>query len=90
MFSKILSATILRATLTLSLPCSAELHRGVWFWGSTTLPDASPSPYGSIAVVGDGVAIDTLAGVNVDGVLAGAADMDAVCRNATFVRCLVR
>lgn len=31
----------------------AEVHHGVWFWGSTTLPDLSPSPYGSSDVVGD-------------------------------------
>ena len=31
----------------------AEVHHGVWFWGSTTLPDSSSSPYGSTVVVGD-------------------------------------
>jgi hypothetical protein len=33
--------------------CHADVHHGVWFWGSTTLPDASSSPYGSTVVVGD-------------------------------------
>lgn len=37
---------------------SAELNRGVWFWGNTTLPDLTTSPYGSTTVVGDGTAED--------------------------------
>ena len=44
--------------ISLVLPASAELHRGVWFWGSTTLPDATSSPFGSIAVVGTAAAED--------------------------------
>ncbi|MDA7882325.1 hypothetical protein N9A94_08485 [Akkermansiaceae bacterium] len=32
--------------------------RGVWFWGSTTLPGGGSSPYGSVALVGDAVAED--------------------------------
>ncbi|MCP5532687.1 MAG: hypothetical protein H7A49_09705 [Akkermansiaceae bacterium] len=37
---------------------SAENHRGVWFWGSTTLPGGGSSPFGSSVVVGDGTAED--------------------------------
>lgn len=44
--------------LILGLPAMAELHRGVWFWGSTTLPGGSQSPFGSGMVVGNGAAED--------------------------------
>lgn len=44
--------------LFLPLMAYAELHRGLWFWGSTTLPDATSSPFGSTIVVGDGTAED--------------------------------
>ena len=44
--------------LALALPAAAQLHRGVWFWGSTTLPDLTSSPYGSALVVGDALAED--------------------------------
>ncbi|MGD9419310.1 MAG: hypothetical protein Q7R22_010225 [Verrucomicrobiota bacterium JB025] len=44
--------------ILLTLPLHAQLHRGVWFWGSTTLPDASSSPFGSSTVVGDSTAED--------------------------------
>ena len=41
------------AALTLSTD-AVELHRGVWFWNSTSLPGgAGASPYGSGVVVGD-------------------------------------
>ena len=40
------------AFFALVLPAAGQLHRGVWFWGSTTLPDLTASPYGSILVVG--------------------------------------
>ena len=43
---------LVAAFLALALPAAGQLHRGVWFWGSTTLPDLTPSPYGSILVVG--------------------------------------
>lgn len=46
------------ALLALALPASGQLHRGVWFWGSTTLPDMTPSPYGSSLVVGSSPAED--------------------------------
>ena len=39
--------------LALVIPATAELHRGVWFWNNTTLPDGSTSAYGSSVVVGD-------------------------------------
>lgn len=39
--------------LALAMPAAAELHRGVWFWNNTTLPDGSTSAYGSSIVVGD-------------------------------------
>ena len=50
------------ALLIASTPAHAELHRGLWFWGSTDVPapiDGDPdvpSPYGSIDVVGDPIA----------------------------------
>lgn len=51
---------LLRPALLLALAASAhaEIHRGLWFWGSTTLPDLTTSPYGSSVVVGDGTAED--------------------------------
>jgi hypothetical protein len=47
-------ALIFAAPLTLH----AELHRGVWFWGSTTLPNLTSSPFGSSLVVGNPAAED--------------------------------
>ncbi len=41
--------------LAIATVAMAEVHHGVWFWGSTTLPDGSSSPYGSTDVVGDAV-----------------------------------
>lgn len=51
---------LLRFAPLVLLLCSAgaEIHRGVWFWGSTTLPDDTSSPFGSSVVVGDSVAED--------------------------------
>jgi len=59
MISRLYSLFFLLYSCVLLLPSHAELHRGVWFWGSTTLPDASPSPFGSIDVVDDVVADGT-------------------------------
>ena len=39
--------------LALVMLAAADLHRGVWFWNNTTLPDGTPSAYGSSVVVGD-------------------------------------
>ena len=39
-------------------PAAVGLHRGLWFWGTTTLPDATDSPYGSAYVVGDPILED--------------------------------
>ncbi|MFT5412870.1 MAG: hypothetical protein ACI9NC_005622, partial [Verrucomicrobiales bacterium] len=51
--------TLLIVTLIASaVTAEAQLHRGLWFWGSTTLPGGDASPYGSIDVVGDSVAED--------------------------------
>lgn len=44
--------------ILLPLSAFADFHRGLWFWGNTTLPDATTSPYGSSIVVGDGSAED--------------------------------
>lgn len=38
----------------LSLPAAGAPDRGVWFWGSTTLPTGAASSHGSADVVGDG------------------------------------
>ena len=47
---------ILTCFLSLLTEFAAGQNRGVWFWGSTTLPGGGASPYGSIDVVGDTVA----------------------------------
>ncbi len=44
--------------LSIAPAAPADIHRGLWFWGSTTLPDDTTSPFGSALVVGDGVAED--------------------------------
>ena len=50
--------------LASALTAQAELHRGIWFWGTTNVPSATPgapdepSAYGSIPVVGDGAKED--------------------------------
>ncbi|MGJ8695719.1 MAG: hypothetical protein ACSHYF_05330 [Verrucomicrobiaceae bacterium] len=49
---------ILTSCLLILSHCALAQSRGLWFWGTTTLPDATDSPYGSAYVVGDPVLED--------------------------------
>lgn len=45
--------SIAALAVCITVPAGADIHHGTWFWGSTTLPDLSHSPFGSTNVVGD-------------------------------------